>query len=402
LTVEKRNICLFILSSSFQAIAVLSATGAILQTFLYSVGFTQNQIYIQSTVYQGISTFVILLFSSFADKGNMYKRTFGALIVAGFALLGFLPLCLMKSVSELSLILLFVFTVVLSSSFALHTVCIYKLPYYIFTPDNYGPVNSLIGILSSLFSFIIGAIMTGLSSLFEYAQIMNVVFLVSSLLLIAAAILALFLKHVSSSCAFLYNEEDKSNIKIINVFKHPSFYSLIPANLLRGFASGTIGVIAVIASDLLGYTEETTTAIVSVQSVAVILGCLLFGTTARLISSRMIILIGSLTFLCFPLILIPNNPMLFLLICAIINFGRTLVDYAVPTVLLRAVPSSIAGPYNAWRMALHSFGGLISTTIAVFISTKLFITLTIIAQLFSGLSFFLSKELKKNNFLVKK
>lgn len=84
---------------------------------------------------------------------------------------------------------------------------------------------------------------------------------------------------------------------------------------------------------------------VSVQSQATLAACALFAVISRRVHPRYMILLGSCCFLVLPALLCQNKPVLYLAIYAILLFGRTLVDYAVPAALLYAVPVEIAGTY---------------------------------------------------------
>ena len=75
---------------------------------------------------------------------------------------------------------------------------------------------------------------------------------------------------------------------------------------------------------------------------------------------------------------------MFLIIYALVLFGRTLVDNGVPTLLRYIVPLEIAGPYNVLRMLLHSGGSLIATFVATMVSPEVLILLTVMASVISG------------------
>ena len=70
------------------------------------------------------------------------------------------------------------------------------------------------------------------------------------------------------------------------------------------------------------------------------------------------------------------------------------MDYSVPSILRAAIPAQLAGPYNAWRMLLHNGGTLLATTVAAFIPVSWLLALTVVFQLFSGLHYFLEKDLQ--------
>ena len=71
--------------------------------------------------------------------------------------------------------------------------------------------------------------------------------------------------------------------------------------------------------------------------------------------------------------------------------GRTFIDYSVPVILRFVVPAQIAGPYNAWRMLLHNGGTLLATTVAAFIPVEALLVLTVVLQLYAGITYFADK-----------
>ena len=162
--------------------------------------------------------------------------------------------------------------------------------------------------------------------------------------------------------------------------------------LMRGFGYGTTTIFAAIALDL-GFDTEVATALVSAQSIAALIGCTLMGISISYLPPRFVTLIGSATFGLIPLMLIPNK-YIFLVVFALVYFGRTLVDYSVPSILRAAIPVNLAGPFNAWRMLLHNGGTLLATTIAAFIPVTWLLILTVACQLISGLHYFLSGDLR--------
>ena len=84
----------------------------------------------------------------------------------------------------------------------------------------------------------------------------------------------------------------------------------------------------------------------------------------------------------------------FLAVFALVYLGRTFVDYSVPSIRRAAIPVQQAGPFNAWRMLLHNGGTLLATPIAAFIPVIWLLVLTVVCQLFSGIHYFISKDLR--------
>ena len=384
------NKSFFIIAMGLRTVALLCVTGPIMQTFLASIGFSSQWIYIHTSIVQAVNILTISLCSTWADRGSVIKRT--AFVELPYALLYilYIPLCLWKSASLMSFLLLTGICLLQSVCIALWTICEYKLPYYIFTPREYGSVLSIGGIVGGLISLGAGMVIARLSSVLSYSTLMLSACAVSLALMLACTALHLGLKPISD--APVSSGPAGKKISQLEVFRYPLFRRMIPANLMRGFGYGTTTIFAAIALDL-GFDQSVSTALVSAQSIAALAGCSLVGIALTFVAPRVVILAGSLTFLLIPLMLIPNK-LVFLTVFALVYLGRTLVDYSVPAILRAAIPVQIAGPFNAWRMLLHNGGTLIATTIAAFIPVSWLLALTVVFQLISGLHYFIAKDLR--------
>ena len=381
----------FIVAMALRTVALLCVTGPIMQTFLGSLGFSSQWIYIHSSIVQTANILTISLCSTWADRGNVIKRT--AFVELPYALLYvlYIPLCIWKSPSLLSFCMLTGICLLQSVCIALWTICEYKLPYYIFTPREYGTILSVGGIVGGLISLGTGVVTTGLSALLSYSTLMLSACIASLVMMLACTPLHLGLKPIADAPKISPGTRERK-INQLEVFRYPLFLRMIPANLMRGFSYGTTTIFAAIALDL-GFDTGVSTALVSAQSIATLAGCSLVGISLSFLAPRFVTLAGSLAFVLIPLMLIPNR-FVFLTVFALVYFGRTLVDYSVPVILRSSVPVQIAGPYNAWRMLLHNAGTLTATTVAAFIPVTWLLMLTMVFQLFSGLHYFVSTDLR--------
>ena len=386
---SNHNKSFFIIAMGLRTVALLCVTGPIMQTFLASIGFSSQWIYIHTSIVQAVNILTISLCSTWADQGNVIKRT--AFVELPYALLYllYIPLCIWKSASLLSFLMLTGICLVQSICIALWTICEYKLPYYIFTPREYGSALSIGGIVGGLISLGAGVVIARLSMVMRYATLMLSSCIISVLLMLGCTALHLGLKPITDTPISLSPDRKKSNQ--LEVFRYPLFRKMIPANLMRGFGYGTTTIFAAIALDL-GFDTGVASALVSAQAIASLAGCALFGISISVIPPRFITLAGSLTFALIPLMLIPNK-IVFLAVFVLVYLGRTFVDYSVPSILRAAIPVQLAGPYNAWRMLLHNGGTLLATTIAAFIPVTWLLVLTVVFQLCSGLHYFFCKEL---------
>lgn len=386
---KNHNKSFFVIAMGLRTVALLCVTGPIMQTFLASIGFSSRWIYIHTSIVQVVNVLTISLCSTWADRGSVIKRT--AFVELPYALLYllYIPLCIWKSPSLLSFCMLTGICLLQSICIALWTICEYKLPYFIFTPKEYGSVLSVGGFVGGLISLGTGVVITRLSGILSYAALMLSACLVSMVLMLICTVLHLKLTPVSGSPKL---DANKKKVNQIEIFRYPVFRRTIPANLMRGFGYGTTTIFAAIALDL-GFDAGVATALVSVQSIASLIGCTLLGISISYLPPRFVTLFGSLTFGLIPLMLIPNK-YLFLAVFGLVYLGRTLVDYSVPSILRAAVPVHLAGPFNAWRMLLHNGGTLLATTIAAFVPVTWLLILTAACQLISGFHYFISKDLR--------
>ena len=381
-----------IFALALRTAALLACTGPIMQTFLASLGFSSRFIYINTTLVQAANILTSSLCAQWADRGSVIKRSAICEVPHALLYLCYIPLCLWKSPSFTSFALLTGICLLQAVCIALYTVCEYKLPYYIYGPKDYGTVLAVSGIVCALISLGAGVLISRLALVMDYSTLMMGACVVSFAMMGVSALLHSLQKPLQAMHTPAETANSRSAEARFAIFREPIFYRMAPANLFRGFSYGTTTVMAAVALDL-GHSQSAATALVSVQSGAMLLGCGLFALSARIMSPRTVTLLGSLTFCLLPLMLI-RNELLFLILFAIVYFGRTLVDYATPSLLRLAVPVEIAGPYNAWRMIIHFTGTILATTIAAMIPVWALLILTMVVQLLSGISYFTDRQMR--------
>lgn len=386
---ESKNNILFLLLSVLKAVSLQCASGPLIQTLLAVLGYSTKYIYIFSTILQAANVLTIVIFSRFADKGSIFKRAGSALLINGITFIFFIPLCFSKSPSSTVFILFVGIAIVQSIALGLQTVCDYKLPYFIMNVKHYGAITSAVGIISSVLTLVMGATVSAVANIFAYEKIMIVAFILSAIMTITSSYCTLRLKNISGKTTEIKKE---NKLSIIKMFKEPVFLKLMPANMLRGIGAGVTAVMPAVAIDL-GYDESVSSAIVSVQSVATLIGCAIFGWLSLKIFPADFVLLGSLLFLPLPLLLIKNS-IIFLGIYAIVFFGKNLVDYGVPSMLVYVVPAEISGPYNAWRLVVTNSFTVIGSAIAAILPLGVLLILTTILQLISGFMYLSVKRMQ--------
>lgn len=373
-----------IIAYTARTVALICATGTLMQTFLASLGFESSQIYMHSTLLQAVNVLTIILASNWANNGSPIKRSAFTTIPIGLLFLCYIPIAIANQATPTSYALLIAIGVVQQIAYGFFTVCEYKTPYYIYKADEYGMMLSVCGIISSVFSLLMGYVIAYLTARFPFVEIMKFAFAISAVLMMIAFVAIYFEKSLRIEEKTEDLSAPKEKIRV-NLMKTSIFTSLIHANLLRGFATGVIGVLAAVALDL-GHNEELTASMVSAQSLASLAACAFFALVSKKISERALVIGGSLLVGMIPLLLISSSS-LFLMVYTVIMVGRTLIDYGVPSMLLKVVPVEIAGPYHAWRMVLQNAGMLIATTLAAVTPIPYLLAAAAVFQLISGVSF---------------
>lgn len=389
----KRNSIRAVCISCFRVVAVLAANGSLIQTLLVVMGYSEQMIYIYTSLMQAANVLTMLLGAGYADKsGNVIRRAAWLTVPQGVLCLFYLPLCFAGNAS-FGLFVYFVAVSILQTvSIGLYTLFDTKGAYHVYRPQNFGFMLALCGILSNILSFLMGLLISFLTERIAFPHIMIVAFFVSAFLFLLSALLMWYQKSLLDESQ---TDAKQASVKVSYrvLLRYPITRQLIPAHLLRGFAFGTTTVLAVICADL-GFDAGVATSLVSVQSAAALFSCIAMSVIVKRFSSRLIVLIGSLLFLLFPLLLIPDKR-IFLAVCFLIIFGRTFIDNGVVDVTLFAVPLEIAGSYNAFRLLLHYAGILLSTALAATLSVQALLVITAVCQVVSGIMFFALKILRK-------
>lgn len=399
-TIQKKdvrnNTFLATASGTMRSIATLTAYGTLFQTFLISLGFSSSDIYINTTIMQSALLIVTPLCSKWADKGNIVKRAALIQLPTALLLLCYLPICLSQDGSPGAFWYLTACSfmqIVISSFF---TVVDYKLPYFIFPAESYGTMMSISGVVSNLISLGMGMLISAATAWLPFPTLMLIACIVSCILMLLSAWVTALLK------ALIHAEQmDTSKIgavkkkeSVFTLFKVPIFARLVPANFLRGIGSGATSVMAAVALDL-GYNESVATLLISITSAVTLVTYAVFAVMSRKLNPRTIIACGVATFLFLPLMLLRSGSTWFLVIFAIVLFGRTLVDIGIPYILRMAVPVEICGPYNAWRMIVFNAGFVLTTTVAALIPVDALLLVGTGAQIIVGISYFFDKELRR-------
>lgn len=387
---ERRNILLTTVLTGLRAAAMLCATGTLMQTFLNVIGFSEDQIYVHSALLQAANVLAILLGARWGDSKGLLKRAAWIQLPYALLFLCYLPLCVLKNANAGAYLLLLAVGAIQSALAGLYTVCDYKIPYVAFTEKGYGYVLSFTGISSAAATLGAGILITALTERIPYVRLMTWGIMASAVLVLASMLLQGCMKQVGQLP--VQTPAHDARLPLKDILLSPIFRNMIPANFSRGFAMGAITVMPIMALSM-GYGQSVATAMVSVQSVAMVAGSVLFGLMSSRLRPGLMILLGSLSMATAGFMLI-RGQYLFLCMYALVNLGKIVVDYAVPAALRWSVPAEIAGPYNAWRLIIHNIGTILGSLAASFIPVGGVLLLAVVGQLFSGWSYYSAKVMK--------
>ena len=126
-----QNKILSTIAYTARTVALMCASGPLMQTFLASLGFDTDLIYLHSTLLQAVNVLTVVLFSQWANTGALIKRSAFSILPTGLLFLFYVPFAIASSASPTTYVLLAVIGIAQQISIGLFTVCEYKIPYYI-------------------------------------------------------------------------------------------------------------------------------------------------------------------------------------------------------------------------------------------------------------------------------
>lgn len=338
---------------------------AILSVFLLRNGLTEIQISFYSSLAQTVNLVISLSFSGITAY---YKDSRPALaillllqgLLSGlYAIFGFvrmdldaLYICVLGIASLLAVVS------------ALFTIFDYKLPCEIMAMESYSTHVAY----SSLFSGVVG---TGVSFVlpilyrkYPFYEVATTSIIVSGVTLILAALVMLWLKPLNSEPDQTSNQRPKFNpIKDIHrLLRNYDFRFLFIPNILRGFGSGMLSIIALIALRGFAMEDGDVPLITAAANIGAFLSSFIYVFLVKRLGIPWTGLLGGILFgvICFSAF---GNSVSFLVIYCVAQIGLHLAGNAIPNMIYCSIDSSIMSQFHTWRMILLALGSAIGTPI---------------------------------------
>ena len=355
--IQRNNSIYYAVREGSFAAAALLISGTFIQLFLSQLGVSTIQVGTFNTILGIVSLVATMLFSDLAERGtNALRQSDGILLAVALLFLCISPL-FFKQFGAQSIWLLI--TVVASAQIILaacKSVLDYKMLYQIIDIERYGAVASMTGVSIGLFGMAYSWFFTRMLTRFS----MQTAFLLGFASAMALVLLAYYCNRKMRVIhdPFEPVQQEKGGIRrklslILAVLKQPEFKVFIVPNTLRGVTIGILNSLVLVALEL-GVSAKTAASLAMAGSVGYLLGSFAYNALSRVIAPKHLGLLGAGLLCTVVLLPFSGRETLFLLVAMLGYMGRTLVDYAVPSMVFKLIDPAVSGVYNAWRTVLFS------------------------------------------------
>lgn len=384
---SKKNFPKYLLQSLSHSVAFMFFNGAIVQTFLLLIGFSESEVYLYSTLVQlaqVVMMFVMIFVTDRIEKKRLVCAIANFLIIIPVAIF-ILGAANPMIVSKWYIILLFVTSIATHGGIGMYMVMTYCLPYKLIDIADYGKFTGLAGALGGCITFGLSSLHTVMVSNFDYLAATLWFFVLALISAILSGVLLLWMKDIPS---------DKNGIQpkasgFIEAFKNKDTYSLIIPNFTRGLATGIFNVMAVIAISSGIATPATATYLTIVTYLASFLSSVAFTYLYNKMPIERLLMISTLAISAVLPFAISGELILFLVLMFVALFFRIMVDNAIPTALVRIIPEAQIGAYNSVRMLIFTAAQAVATAIMMpmvsIVGYKGALVFAAIMQLFCGI-----------------
>ena len=298
-----------------------------------------------------------MLFSDFAERrANALRQSDGLLLTAGLLFVCYLPLLLRQTTPWMIWLLVTGVASVQIILAACKSVLDYKMLYQIIDIERYGAVASMTGVSIGLFGMAYSWFFSRMLAQFSLKTAFFIGFATATALVLLAYYCNRKMRVIHDP--FVPMPQEKGGVKaklrlILTVLKQPEFKVFIVPNTLRGVTIGILNSLVLVALEL-GVSTKTAASLAMAGSVGYLLGSLAYNALSRAVAPKYLGLVGA-GLLCMVVWLpFSGRETLFLVIAMFGYMGRTLVDYAVPSMVFKLIDPAVSGVYNAWRTVLFS------------------------------------------------
>ena len=355
--IQRSNSVYYAVREGSFAAAALLISGTFVQLYLSQQGVSTVQIGTFNTILGMVSLVSTMLLSDIAERrANALRQSDGILLSVALLFLCYAPLSV--ALPRASIIWLLV-TGVASVQIilaAVKSVLDYKMLYQIIDIERYGAVASMTGVSIGLFGMAYSWFFARMLALLSF----QIAFLAGFASAMALVLLAYYCNRKMRVIhdPFVPAAQTKPGVKaklglILAVLRQPEFRVFVVPNTLRGVTIGILNSLVLIALEL-GVSAKTAANLAMVGSLGYLLASLAYNALSRAILPKYLGLAGAVLLCAVVLLPYSGTGKLFLFVAMLGYMGRTLVDYAVPSMVFQLIDPAVSGVYNAWRTVLFS------------------------------------------------
>ena len=325
--------------------ANLFSAGTLLQTFLSENGLTSAQIGTVTATLNMAQMITILLFSAVVDKvKDSLKASVKFMLFLPLFSLVMLPFTVVDGIPAGVLFGAVLLTGAVQNVFyGLYIILDYRIPYQIIDMRDYGRLNSLNGVVGGLLMVAVSGLTTLLLYRFEVGPVFFAMYLLSAACMVCSTLVTKSMRAVAQPA----EESQLKKAGLLNTLRMPMFWALLLPNLMRGFNSGVVGMLATVGMYELGLSAAQSSTMSIVYTVMTISGPICFLRLQGRVRLHSMYLMASAIMLCaMPLMLAGHSFGVFLAVYLVVLLGLGIADYAMPVLITRVIPYESIGSHN--------------------------------------------------------
>ncbi len=353
------NIKKYCIYTTIYNVGFTFCTGAIMQTFLMQVGFSEQQVYVLNSLMQIMQVAMMLVLTFLSGKIKRVKMVtsisyLSLSLLTGVFLMGAINPELIK---HGYVIAVFIVAGISYVGVGLHTILSYCLPYYTIDMKDYGKMTGIGTAIAGGVSFLMSLAYSLLLSKFSYMKTTATFFVIAIVCFILTSIVCASMRVKSVEM----NKEDQEKNDVTAVFRNKNTYILLIPNFVRGLSVGIFNVIATIAISTSILNETTSSYVNVILQIATFAGNIFFAFAYKKFSSKNLLLLATIgVCVSFPFSL-ELGVVGFFCCFAIASFFRFVIDIAIPVIITEIIPKEQIGPYTSIRMLIFTGAQAVAT-----------------------------------------
>lgn len=385
------------LSVGMWTIVILFTAGGMIQNFFVNIGFSAKHIGTYTSMIN-IIQIAIMLFGLFRSDSIKNVKKSLAFLVFGPVLTCILMIitCFAKNIDIEVIFSLSLFCCLIQNLFVgFYNVLSYKFPFLIIDMKDYTKMTNVGLIISGIISITSGIVITYLSSIFPFRNIMAVGFFISIVFCVLSSICisSMKIKNVET-----VTEKKAFSFKILTRRDFAYFY--IP-NFTRGCSYGLVSVISLICAEEITTDPTVISALVTILSIASVIGCTGYQRISSKTNTATAYLVSSIIMCIFlPLMVIGKSTLVFCTCFLFAGIGYYVTTVAGAVFAAEIVPYEDMGTYTSVRLIALTAGQALSSylvgTLLGTVPTFVILLVAGLCQLISGTLTYLYKKQKKN------